>query len=210
MPQFLPGLQLAYDKLPQKKWYIMLDDDTYLVKPSLRLVLGHVDASKPMYLGGAVGDYKARFAHGGSSVIISHAAMARLLDQHRAVLAEAYRSSLTETWGDKLVATTFMKSGVFIDERFSHYFNGERPLITKIRPGRFCSPLISFHGLAEPSQMSDVGRIFGSVDQPVRWSDLWKIYGQPGLDSFEAHPIRPDKDHVGVRILPSSYPGTPF
>ncbi len=198
--QFLSGLQLGYDLLPRKKWYLLLDDDTYLIKPSLQLVLGHVDSSKPTYLGNAIGDYKARFAHGGSSFLVSHAAMGRLLDRNSAVLAEGYRSSLTEIWGDKLVATTLMKVGVFVDERFSRFFNGERPLITKILADRFCSPLVSFHGLAEPVQMRDVGRIFGAVDRPVRWSELWTIYGQPGLDVFKASPIRPGKDYVGVRV----------
>jgi len=60
--KFLPALQLAYGRYPNKKWYLILDDDTYIIRPSLRLLLGHLNPSKPLYIGNVIGDYKIRFA----------------------------------------------------------------------------------------------------------------------------------------------------
>ena len=176
---------------------MMLDDDTFLIKPSVRALLGHLNPSEAVYVGNAIGDFKGRFAHGGSAVILSHAAMEQLFERNQPVVEQAYLDSMTETWGDKLVATTLMKIGIYLDERFSHFFNGERPLITRVLPDRFCSPLVSFHGLAEPAQMADTAAMFRGLDRPVLRGELWEIYGQPALDAFSTNPIRRGRDHVG-------------
>ncbi|KAK7744942.1 hypothetical protein SLS53_003175 [Cytospora paraplurivora] len=199
---FIPSLELAWKTMPGKKWYIMQDDDTFIIRPSLYRFLEHLDPSKELYLGNAIGDYKARFAHGGSSFILSKAAMRRLFDNPD-VVSQAYLASLDETWGDKLIATTLNKVGVYISERYGRFFNGERPLITKLSADRFCSPLVSFHGLAQPEQMKEVGRTFAGRDKPVFWRDLWEIYGQPSLDVLDRDPIRLGQDHVGRQDDPS-------
>lgn len=189
--------------MPGKKWYVMQDDDTFMIRPSLYRFLEHLDPSEAHYLGNAIGDYKGRFAHGGSSYILSNKAMARLLDENPQVVSQAYVASLDEIWGDKLVATTLMKVGIYLSERYGHFFNGERPLITKIAADRICSPLVSFHGLSEPEDMIDVGRVFAKIDQPVFWRDLWRIYSQPSLDVFDKLPIRIGQDHVGRQDDPA-------
>jgi len=66
-----------------------------------------------------------------------------------------------------------------------------------MRADRFCSPLISFHGLAEPQQMLEVGKRFAGYDRHIVWADLWKLYQQPDLDALDAAPIRHRRDHVG-------------
>lgn len=188
--------------MPGRKWYITQDDDTFIIRPSLYRFLEHLDPSKDLYLGNAIGDYTARFAHGGSSFILSEAAMRRLFDNPE-VVSQAYVASIDEIWGDKLIATTLSKVGIYISERYGHFFNGERPLITKAAADRFCSPLVSFHGLAQPAQMREVGKKFTKFDKPVFWGDLWEIYGQPGLDVFDENPIRLGQDHVGRQDDPA-------
>lgn len=195
--KFMPGLELAWKTMPGKKWYIMQDDDTFIIRPSLYRFLEHLDASKGMYLGNAIGDYKTRFAHGGSSFILSHESMRILFEDNQEVVSQAYVASGDETWGDKLIATTLNKVGVYISERYGHFFNGERPLITKASADRFCSPVVSFHGLAQPAQMKAVGKTFAKIEKPVFWKDLWEIYGQPDLDALDRNPIRSGLDHVG-------------
>lgn len=197
MFQFIPSLELVWQQMPGRKWYVMQDDDTFILRPSLYRFLEHLDPSKALYLGNAVGDYKGRFAHGGSSFILSHGAMAKLLDGNPELVSQAYVASLDEIWGDKLVATTLIKVGVYLSERYRQFFNGESPLITKISADRICSPIVSFHGLAQPEQMKNVGKTFAQLDKPVFWRDLWRIYGQPGLDVFDEKSIRLNQDHVG-------------
>lgn len=33
--------------MPDRKWFILVDDDTYLIYPSLNFILGHFDPSMP-------------------------------------------------------------------------------------------------------------------------------------------------------------------
>jgi hypothetical protein len=181
--------------MPHKKWYVILDDDTFVVKESLELLLGHLNPSLPQYVGNAVGDYRARFAHGGSGVVISGAAM-RILFSRPDVVRDAYMRSLDETWGDRLVATTLHKIGVYIDERYSRYFNGEAPHLTRIRPDRACSPIVSFHGLREPGAMVHAGRVLSRLDKPLLWGQLWGLFGSRPLDFYEQSRLD-EGDHVG-------------
>jgi hypothetical protein len=119
------------------------------------------------------------------------------LFERQEVVAQAYVLSLTETWGDKLIATTLQKIGVYLDERYTHFFNGERPTSTRVRPDRWCAPLLSFHGLANPDEMHQIGLAFDHDKRPVLWSYLWSIFGAPDVSSFKASPIRAQQDHVG-------------
>ena len=191
------GMEMIYNDLPEKKkWYIVLDDDTFLIRPSLELLLSHLDPKKPQYIGNAVGDYKGRFAHGGSAILISGEAMGQLFD-HPNIVAEAYKESMDETWGDRLVATTFQKLGIYIEEGYNHHFNGEPPSVTRIWNDRFCSPLVSFHGLRKPGEMVNVGRTLAKVDRPVLWSDVWELFGGEPMSLMGEKPTEQKMDHVG-------------
>ncbi|KAI0889435.1 glycosyltransferase family 31 protein [Annulohypoxylon maeteangense] len=195
--KFLSSLEYAWQTLPKKKWYIMADDDTYIIKSSLNLVLGHLNYAKPQFLGNPVGDYKGRFPHGGSSVVMSGAALSKLYDQHPEVVAEGHQESATAIWGDKLLSTTFMKIGIYLDETYRRLFNGEPPWMTRMWVDRFCLPLVSFHGLGNNDAMVHVGETFKNMTEPVFWRQMGKIYGAPDFSSFIAEPIRTNVDYVG-------------
>ncbi|PHH67179.1 hypothetical protein CDD81_2948 [Ophiocordyceps australis] len=193
--KFMVAMELGYKQLPHKKWYMILDDDTFIVRPSLELLLSHLDPDRRHYIGNAVGDYKARFAHGGSAVVLSGAVLQALFARPD-VVDWAYRQSLDETWGDRLVASTLHRIGVYLDERYSHYFNGEQPHLTRIRADRVCSPIVSFHGLRDRGSMAAVGRALGRVKKPVLWGHLWDLLAAQPLDAFASAPFKPG-DHVG-------------
>lgn len=182
--------------MPDKKWYLMVDDDTYLVKQSLMLLLDHLDPNIPYYIGNAVGDYRARFAHGGSGVILSRAAMTRLFSCTD-VVAKAHLEAFEETWGDKLLATTLIKVGIYLDEAYTDLFNGEHPRMTKLTEQHSCSPIITFHSLRTPTDMETVDQAFRNATNPVRWIDLWNVFGAPSVESNVWESGRENRDHVG-------------
>jgi hypothetical protein len=194
--QFIMGMEMLYQEMPGKRWYIILDDDTFLVKPSLQLFLERLDSQEPHYIGNAVGDYKGRFAHGGSAVILSGEAMRRLFSRPD-IVAQAYVASLDETWGDKLVATTLQKLGIYLTERYSHHFNGEPPEITRISAARYCSPIVSFHGLRKPGAMVQVGRTLARLRNPLLWSDVWDLFGDYPMRELSGQPVQHRQDHIG-------------
>jgi hypothetical protein len=205
--KFMPGLELAWKTMPGRTWYVMVDDDTYLVQPSLRALLGHLDPDVPAYVGNAVGDFRRRFAHGGSAFLISGVAMAKLFRDNKAALSAAYVQSLAETWGDRLVAAVFMKVGVYLDERYSRFFNGESPQRTMVRADRICSPLVSFHELKDSRHTKELGDTFREIDQTVRWGDLWDLYNQSSVASFATHPMHYGEDHVGIEHQATLFQG---
>ncbi|KAL6696346.1 glycosyltransferase family 31 protein [Trichoderma pleuroticola] len=194
--KFIAGMELAYKQMPEKQWYIILDDDTFLIEPSLHLLLSHLDPARPYYLGNAVGDYKSRFAHGGSGIVLSREAMRRLFNRPD-IVAQSYIDSLDETWGDRLVGLTLIKLGIYLDERYSHHFNGEPPDMARVQRDRFCSPIVSFHGARRPGAMEAIGQALANREQPVVWAELWQLFADTSLEDAGRQPVRQMRDYVG-------------
>ncbi|KAK4159033.1 glycoprotein-N-acetylgalactosamine 3-beta-galactosyltransferase [Cladorrhinum sp. PSN259] len=197
--KFVSGLEFAYDRFPKKKWYLLVDDDTFVVQPSLKPFLAHLNPEETHYLGNAVGDFKARFAHGGSAIILSQATMQSLIVDNSRAFSRFYLDSLDEVWGDRLLAMALIKIGIYLDETYCHLFNGEPPLYSKIRPDRICSPMLSFHTLPSPAKMLQVGEHFKNISKPVFWLDLWDIYGimPPWRQENQDATMQKNWDHVG-------------
>lgn len=184
--------------MPNKKWYLLVDDDTYIVQESMMLLLERLNPDKRYYIGNPVGGYICRFGHGGSGVVMSGAALRTLYSpRNQQIVAQSHHESLAATWGDGLLASTFLRIGVYLDETYMNLFNGERPLISWIRADRFCAPVVSFHGLANPEDMRQTGETFRDMRKIVRWIDLWEMNGAPAPETFKKNPLRHDWDHVG-------------
>jgi len=109
----------------------------------------------------------------------------------------AHRESLSTIWGDRLIARALVRIGVFLDERFSHFFSGEAPEFSKIQADRLCSPILSFHGLASASSMIQTGSHFQSVEKPFLWIRLWDVYEAPSPWRHGLPSTREGWDHVG-------------
>jgi hypothetical protein len=109
----------------------------------------------------------------------------------------AHMESLSTVWGDRLIARALVRIGVFLDERFSHFFSGEAPQFSRIGADRLCSPILSFHGLASASSMLQTGSHFQSVEKPILWIRLWDIYDAPSPWRHGLASTREGWDHVG-------------
>ncbi|CAK7236064.1 hypothetical protein SCUCBS95973_009478 [Sporothrix curviconia] len=196
--KFISSLELAYTTFPDKKWYILTDDDTYLVRPSLRQFLGQFAPEDAHYLGNAVGGWEGRFAHGGSGVLISQGAMRRLFVDRPAVVTQMHHVALTTGMGDSLLSHTMMQIGAYVAEQHSLFFSGETPTTTKLKPDRFCMPILSFHGLRSDDATLQVDRVLRQAeDRPTLWLDIWRLYGGPELASPDLPAFRADWDYVG-------------
>lgn len=163
------------------------------------MLLDHLDSTRAWYLGNPVGDYKARFAHGGSSIILSHAAMSLLFGKSPAVVNDAILESTTTIWGEKLLATTLMRVGVYLDESYSLLFNGEPPRMTRMWMDRFCLPLLLFHslGAGNGEAMDELRHALKRVEGPVFWQQLSHIYNVADVETLEDEHVRQDVNYVG-------------
>lgn len=197
MSKFISGFQYTYHNLPRKKWYLMLDDDSYVILPTLLLILRQLDPSQSHYVGNAVGSYSGRFAHGGSSFFVSGATLTKLFDENPKVVTAAHVESTTSTWGDGLISSALMKIGVYLDETYTKLFNGEDPRTTRIWADRFCLPILSMHSLRSVEAMDEVGSTFASVKTPVQWYQLPEMFGAPKAETFLEEPARANHNFVG-------------
>ncbi|KAJ3272991.1 hypothetical protein HDV01_004897 [Terramyces sp. JEL0728] len=85
----LPGFRQLYQHYPNADWYIMIDDDTYVFMENLHFRLAHFKPEKPYYFGSAnvfTGCDSVKklgsgpfFAHGGSGIVLSKAAIKKLI-----------------------------------------------------------------------------------------------------------------------------------
>lgn len=196
--QFIPSLELAWTHFPKAKWFLLVDDDTYLIRPSLEQFLGHFDPNAELYLGNAQGAWNGRFAHGGSAIVISNAAMKLLFEENPMIVAQAYVESLTTPLGDWHVAAAYRKLGLWLQEGYTRFFNGEGPVMSKISGDRICDPMVSFHAMKTPELMRETHSIFGNMTRPPLWLDTWRLFGAPAFDQLEREPFRKDWNHVGV------------
>lgn len=195
--QFIWSLGALYESIPEKDWYLILDDDSYLIPQTLVPFLSHFDPNVPHYIGNSVGHFTARFAHGGSVIVLSRAALEVLYHQHPDVVHKANVETLGEKFGDSLVAKTMQRVGIFIDERFNHLFNGENPAETRIWADRFCAPLASFHELKTPEQARETREKMSKWRGFFMWSDTWEVFGGPDFRGFKDQPMREGWDHIG-------------
>lgn len=116
--KFLPMLHHAYETAPpETEWFVMIEADTALSWLNLVHWLQTMDPSKPLYLGSQnlIGD--TEFAHGGSGIVISRAAMDDL-EAARSSVGAAYYDSQWEKatshscCGDGIVAEALLAAGV--------------------------------------------------------------------------------------------------
>ncbi|KAJ3091000.1 hypothetical protein HK102_001999 [Quaeritorhiza haematococci] len=85
----LPGFRHMYEKYPDAKWFVMIDDDTYLFVKNLKRMVDDFDPEEEHYFGvpnmfmGCDGVKKfgdgPAFAHGGSGIVISRGAIKKMM-----------------------------------------------------------------------------------------------------------------------------------
>ncbi|KAJ3240204.1 hypothetical protein HDU77_011167 [Chytriomyces hyalinus] len=86
----LPGLKLVYKKYPNVDWYLMIDDDSYVMMDNLKMHLQKLDPNKKHYIGkmnrfkgcDGVSEYGTgpHFAQGGAGIVISRGAMVAMME----------------------------------------------------------------------------------------------------------------------------------
>ncbi|KAH9216567.1 hypothetical protein DL95DRAFT_407544 [Leptodontidium sp. 2 PMI_412] len=194
----IPALELLYNMHPNKKWYLMTDDDTYIHNPSLLSVLSTLSPQDQRYLGCAIW----RFAHGGSGVLFSQAAMYKIFTGNPEILEQSLIDGLTAPLGDQLVAKLAMRNGMYVNEEYAVHFNGEPPRRSKVTADKACATLVGFHKM-NPEEMYETERTFGEMNGTFSWWDLWAIFGGKefnGEDGGLGVDVREGWDYIGWEV----------
>jgi hypothetical protein len=169
----IQGLSLAYTLLPNRKWYYMVDDDTYTHYPTLLSLVRNLDNTQPHYLGRAVGG-QVKFAANSTSTLLSAGAMHALFTEQPYTVRRYLRQgmSLDAESGDTILGFALAAAGVFIDEGRAVAFFHDHPNFAVIGQDRVCAPAAAFHQV-RPYQMSELHRVFGDDPKPKTWLGIW-------------------------------------
>eukprot|EP00835_Amoeboradix_gromovi_P006610 NODE_814_length_3983_cov_0.318229.p1 type:complete len:421 gc:universal NODE_814_length_3983_cov_0.318229:280-1542(+) len=116
-----PGFKKMNTDYPDSKWFIMLDDDTYLFKNNIIAHLKTLDHNTPYYLGAGnnfrgcdnvnrMGDGPL-FAHGGSGIVLSKGALEKMMP-----VVDDCSMKYADCWaGDIRTALCLRDVGVFFN-----------------------------------------------------------------------------------------------
>jgi len=155
--KFLPMVNRTLHEYPDKKWYVFVEADTYVLWGTLLHWLNTLNSDEPHYHGNQMAISGDLFAHGGSGFVVSHKAMRMVVDHFH-----EYHDSIEQFtdihWaGDCVLGKAFRESGVpftFSYPVLQTDHPGMIPYLTpegkttddpKKRP--WCFPAVSYHHL---------------------------------------------------------------
>jgi hypothetical protein len=187
----IPGYVQLYHAFPEKEWYVMMDDDTFLFFDNLLEFLSSFDPGRPWYFGlstnfigcDQIVEYGKGplFAHGGSGIVLSKRALELMLTKSEECIAK-----YSGCWaGDVRLALCLRDVGVHIDGRGE--FHENPPNDEMDYPDPCARPLSFHHLLPHQSQM-----LFDAIQKhpKVTMSDL--------AAHFLSKEIQMDKDRPGM------------
>ncbi|KAJ5348227.1 uncharacterized protein N7506_001480 [Penicillium brevicompactum] len=155
--KFLPMIDGALDLMPDAKWYVFLEADTYMVWPNLVNWLSHLDHERQYYLGSPMQIGDVLFGYGGAGIVLSRYTM-ELLSEHRGRSQLELEEMTAAEWaGDCALARALQDVRVGLTWAW--------PMMMTSRPweidhfsegyGRqpWCYPVISYHHM-EPEDIN--------------------------------------------------------
>ena len=222
--KYLPGAIRTYKQFPDAKWYVFIDDDTFIHTRNLLLYLEMFDPDKDIWTGGW---FPNSVIHGGGGMVFSNSVMRKRFgspevggfgdDEH---IVPWIRHTLGRVVGDGTTSDSIIMSeevGIKPLTTESHFFGSGTPDEAFIHSDRACIPVVSWHHLGA-AQMAHYARTVGPdnnddetdtgvdtcVDMLIRfWAEQLRRAGhdQPSFTKDKHHPkvTRRNKDIAVLR-----------
>lgn len=155
--KFLPMANRTMELYPNKKWYVFVEPDTYLMWSNLLDWLQHLDPTEPLYYGSEVQISDDVFAHGGSSFLISNPALSRAAHLYQDRTSDWHTLTSSHWAGDCILGKALRETGTPLTWAWP-MFQGGNPHTMDFaedkNDGRslWCAPAISYHHLT-PSEI---------------------------------------------------------
>ena len=148
--KFLPMLAHAWRAWPDVKWYIYIEDDTYLFWDNILHWVAQHSHREAVYFGASSGPSNATFAQGGSGIVFSQAEMEKLFaSDHEADLSIYGNRTANACCGDIILGEILKDNGIMVNrgEFGSLSFQPEPPWKTRFDVSVWCEPIFTFHHL---------------------------------------------------------------
>lgn len=156
--KFMHMIEEAYEKRPLANWYLFIETDTYVFWPTLVKWLERLDSSKPLYMGSPTKVGNRAIAHSGSGIVLSKAAMAKLLDGDKDHHLSAFwdKDIQSQSYGAFGLAKALDDAGISLTHS-RPMCSGERPATIPFGAGHWCEPIVTLHQ-ATPDDISNIWR----------------------------------------------------
>jgi hypothetical protein len=183
--KILRTLERTWQHLPERNWYVFVDVDTYLIRSNMLSWLGQYDSALPVFFGNPPQpDIPNPFGFGGSTFVLSAAAMRSLLIDH-----EEQFQSWDKRLADFSTAWDALTSAVsaaiqLTPNRTSPALSGFNPRTAPYGPGTWCEEVVALQSIT-PDLASELWRLQTSRDEaehvygPLTFADLWERFVQP-------------------------------
>ncbi|KAK5136873.1 hypothetical protein LTR08_001795 [Meristemomyces frigidus] len=147
--KFLPMIVESLKLRPEKRWFVYVEPDTYIVWSNLVRWLTKLDPSKEAYYGSEVQIGSDVFAHGGTGFVMSAPAMRKAADLYLSEPNEWHARTSGHWAGDCILGTALKKAGVDLTWSWP-MFQGGNPAELKWMENKndqplWCAPAISYH-----------------------------------------------------------------
>ncbi|KAJ5672151.1 hypothetical protein N7507_001278 [Penicillium longicatenatum] len=207
--KFLPMALEARNYKADAKWYVILEADTYPIWPTLVAWLNQLDSSKKLYLGNQMQIGEDVFAHGGSGVVLSHAAMHGLADEYQNHMDDWHAQTNTHWAGDCIMGMALKAIGIPLTWSWPHVTGQsiwEQDAINEAYGRKqWCYPPFTFHHMTT----TDIETMF---EFDVKWhadeknsfllyKDFFRLLVRPNLtdtrenwDNFAPKVIKKEGD----------------
>ncbi|KAH6892903.1 glycosyltransferase family 31 protein [Thelonectria olida] len=148
--KFVPLMQHAGKNWPAAKWYIYMEDDSYLFMPNILAYLSTFDWREPHYLGSYAAKSDVVFAHGGAGFALSRGAWEKSFGRNKDMTEDYYQYTADHCCGDQVLGHALDNNGVKFGEnggdgKFTWGFNPLVHWMFAFSKHNWCYPLMSWH-----------------------------------------------------------------
>jgi len=145
--KFLHIIEKSWAMEPDADWYIHIDADTYIVWPSLLAWLPKMDPSKEAFIGSLSSIGGKAFAHGGSGMLLSRAAMFNFNVIHAGTAGRWDVEMHENCCGDWVLAQILKEYGMEVMHAWPT-IQGETPSTVPFADTHWCQPLVTMHHMS--------------------------------------------------------------
>jgi len=114
--KFIHVLEKTWAEKPDLDWYFLIDADTYVLWENMLAWLATLDPSQPAYFGSLVEIDGTKFAHGGSGILLSRAAMRELLVKNRETARRWDDLTYDVCCGDLILGRALNERGITLQD----------------------------------------------------------------------------------------------
>lgn len=188
----VPMLAHGYRTAPKDvEWFFFMDGDTYMFMDNLMGYLDTLNSSEPIYLGCSHWLYGKRFAHGGSGVVLSRAALDITLGEHPEWEWEMEEETSRVCCGDYMVSQMMERVNVSVSHGDMHgigrQFNDEHHWSLYSAPENWCERILGFHHVRpfEVELLWEYEKTLGPERRKhITYADIYRDFTAPFIKEY--------------------------